>query len=49
MCIKPTTSIWHTPYLHVGNTGYLEILGTQQPNITLRQIMNNLKKAYCSR
>eukprot|EP00601_Ochromonadales_sp_CCMP2298_P007503 CAMPEP_0173198280 /NCGR_PEP_ID=MMETSP1141-20130122/16605_1 /TAXON_ID=483371 /ORGANISM="non described non described, Strain CCMP2298" /LENGTH=1024 /DNA_ID=CAMNT_0014123067 /DNA_START=103 /DNA_END=3177 /DNA_ORIENTATION=- len=31
-----------------GNTGYLEILGTQQPNITLRQIMANLKKAYCS-
>jgi 2-oxoglutarate dehydrogenase E1 component len=31
-----------------GNTGYLQILGEQQPNVTLRQIMGNLKKAYCS-
>ena len=31
-----------------GNTGYLEILGAQKPNVTLRQIMTNLKKAYCS-
>ena len=31
-----------------GNTGYLEILGAQKPNITLRQVLNNLKKAYCS-
>lgn len=31
-----------------GNTGYLEILGAQRPNITLRQVLNNLKKAYCS-
>lgn len=31
-----------------GNTGYLEILGSQKPNITLRQVLNNLKKAYCS-
>lgn len=31
-----------------GNTGYLEILGTQKPNVTLRQIVANLKKTYCS-
>lgn len=31
-----------------GNTGYLGILGAQQPNVTLRQIITNLKKAYCS-
>jgi 2-oxoglutarate dehydrogenase E1 component len=30
-----------------GNTGYLDILGSR-PNITLRQVMNNLKKTYCS-
>jgi len=31
-----------------GNTGYLEILGKQKTNMTLRQIVDNLKKAYCS-
>jgi len=31
-----------------GNTGYLEILGMQKPNITLRQILTNLKRTYCS-
>ena len=31
-----------------GNTGYLEILGAQKPNVTLRQIVTNLKKTYCS-
>lgn len=30
-----------------GNTGYLDILGSR-PNITLRQVLNNLKKTYCS-
>eukprot|EP00597_Dinobryon_sp_UTEXLB2267_P014385 CAMPEP_0170123796 /NCGR_PEP_ID=MMETSP0020_2-20130122/17744_1 /TAXON_ID=98059 /ORGANISM="Dinobryon sp., Strain UTEXLB2267" /LENGTH=1014 /DNA_ID=CAMNT_0010355505 /DNA_START=72 /DNA_END=3116 /DNA_ORIENTATION=+ len=31
-----------------GNTGYLDILGSTRPNITLRQVLANLKKAYCS-
>lgn len=31
-----------------GNTGFLEVLGKQKPNITLRQIITNLKNTYCS-
>jgi 2-oxoglutarate dehydrogenase E1 component len=31
-----------------GNTGYLDILGSTRPNITLRQVLANLKKTYCS-
>lgn len=31
-----------------GNSGYLDILGSTRPNITLRQVIANLKKAYCS-
>lgn len=31
-----------------GNTGYLDILGKNRPNITLRQVLTNLKKTYCS-
>lgn len=31
-----------------GNTGFLEILGKQKPNVTLRQIIANLKSTYCS-
>jgi len=30
-----------------GNTGYLDVLGSR-PTITLRQVLTNLKKAYCS-
>lgn len=30
-----------------GNTGFLDILGSR-PNITLRQVIANLKKTYCS-
>ena len=30
-----------------GNTGFLDILGSR-PNITLRQVLENLKKTYCS-
>lgn len=30
-----------------GNTGFLDILGSR-PNITLRQVINNLQKTYCS-
>ena len=30
-----------------GNTGYLDILGSARPNITLRQVLQNLKKTYC--
>ncbi|RYG69389.1 2-oxoglutarate dehydrogenase E1 component, partial [archaeon] len=31
-----------------GNTGYLDILGSTRPHITLRQVLSNLKKTYCS-
>eukprot|EP01041_Mallomonas_annulata_P010258 gene10258-21403_t len=31
-----------------GNTGFLEALATSRPNITLRQIIANLEKTYCS-
>jgi 2-oxoglutarate dehydrogenase E1 component len=31
-----------------GNTGYLDILGKDRPNVTLRQVLTNLKKTYCS-
>lgn len=31
-----------------GNTGFLDILGSKNPNITLRQVIENLKKTYCS-
>lgn len=31
-----------------GNTGYLEILGSQKPGITLRQVLADLKASYCS-
>ena len=30
-----------------GNTGFLDILGSR-PNITLRQVISNLQKTYCS-
>lgn len=30
-----------------GNTGFLDILGSR-PNITLRQVLSNLQKTYCS-
>jgi 2-oxoglutarate dehydrogenase E1 component len=29
-----------------GNTGFLDVLGSR-PNVTLRQVMTNLKKSYC--
>lgn len=31
-----------------GNTGYLDILGSTRPNITLRQVLAHLKRTYCS-
>ncbi len=31
-----------------GNTGYLDVLGSERPSITLRQVLTNLKKTYCS-
>ena len=31
-----------------GNTGYLDILGSERPSITLRQVLANLKRTYCS-
>eukprot|EP01036_Dinobryon_divergens_P028687 gene28687-37675_t len=31
-----------------GNTGYLDILGSERPSITLRQVLTNLKRTYCS-
>lgn len=31
-----------------GNTGYLDVLGKDRPHITLRQVLSNLKKTYCS-
>lgn len=31
-----------------GNTGYLDILGSTRPTITLRQVLTHLKKTYCS-
>ncbi len=31
-----------------GNTGFLDILGSTRPNVTLRQVLTSLKKTYCS-
>lgn len=31
-----------------GNTGFLDILGSTRPDVTLRQVMTSLKKTYCS-
>jgi len=32
-----------------GQTGFLDILGSQPKNVTLRQVLDNLKKTYCSK